>query len=56
MTTARTPTMTISRECAIPKRSAHPLRDVMRDRNLVTNYATAVGELSARLSATLGHR
>ncbi len=32
------PTMTISRECAIPKSSTHHLLNVLRDRNFVTYY------------------
>lgn len=32
------PTMTIARECAIPKSSAHHLLNVMRARNFVTYY------------------
>jgi len=32
------PTMTIARECAIPKSSAHQLLNVMRARNFVTYY------------------
>lgn len=32
------PTMTIARECAIPKSSAHHLLNVMRDRHFVTYY------------------
>lgn len=32
------PTMTIARECGIPKSSAHHLLNVMRDRNFVTYY------------------
>jgi DNA-binding IclR family transcriptional regulator len=32
------PTMTIARECAIPKSSAHHLLNVMRSRNFVTYY------------------
>jgi DNA-binding IclR family transcriptional regulator len=32
------PTMTIARECAIPKSSAHHLLNVMRERNFVTYY------------------
>jgi DNA-binding IclR family transcriptional regulator len=34
------PTMTIARECAIPKSSAHHLLNVMRARNFVTYYET----------------
>jgi DNA-binding IclR family transcriptional regulator len=34
------PTMTIARECSIPKSSAHHLLNVMRDRRFVTYYET----------------
>jgi DNA-binding IclR family transcriptional regulator len=34
------PTMTIARECGIPKSSAHHLLNVMRDRHFVTYYET----------------
>jgi DNA-binding IclR family transcriptional regulator len=34
------PTMTIARECSIPKSSAHHLLNVMRDRHFVTYYET----------------
>ena len=33
-----TPTMTIARECSIPKSSTHHLLNLMRERNFVTYY------------------